>query len=169
MTRAKLTRVKRTNPRLLAIFVVAAITLAAVAAARAADAPEPRVEIIKPDGTYLAVIKVEIAANDASREIGLMYRKSLGANDGMLFVFKQPSHQGFWMKNTEIPLDMIFAGASGKIVGIVADATPYSEKLLSVAADSQYVLEVNGGFAKSHHIAAGDMMKFAGFDPHKAE
>lgn len=162
-------RVKRSNLRFLPILALATIAFAAIAAADAVRAGQPSVEITKPDGTYLAVIKAEIADNDASREIGLMYRKSLGANDGMLFVFKQPSHQTFWMKNTEIPLDMIFADASGKIVGIVADAKPYSEKLLSVNGDSQYVLEVNGGFAESHGIAAGDVMKFTGFKPRAAD
>ena len=161
--------VKRNPSRPLATVAFAAIVFAALAIASAARAEQPRVEITTPDGAYRAVVKVEIADNDASREIGLMYRKRLGGDDGMLFVFKQPSHQAFWMKNTEIPLDMIFADANGKIVGIVADATPYSEKILSVDADSQYVLEVNGGFAKSRRIAPGDTMKFAGFDPHAAQ
>jgi uncharacterized protein len=167
--RDKFTRVKLSNPRYLPTFTLALIVLSALATANPARAAEPRVEITKPDGTSLAVIKVEIANNDASREVGLMYRKSLGANDGMLFVFMQPAHQTFWMKNTEIPLDMIFADANGKIDGIVADATPYSEKLLSVNGDSQYVLEVSGGFTQKHGIAAGDIMKFSGFDPHATQ
>ena len=141
----------------------------AIAAAAAAHAGQPHVEIVKPDGTPIAAVAVEIANNEGAREVGLMYRKSLGANDGMLFVFKRPAHQTFWMKNTEIPLDMIFADASGKIIGIVADAEPYSEKVLSVSGDSQYVLEVNGGFARRHEIESGDAMRFAGFDPHSAQ
>lgn len=169
MMRDKLTRVKANNSRFLPAFILAIIAAGAIAAAGAARAAEPRVEITTPDGRTLAVINVEIANNDASREVGLMYRKSLGADDGMLFVFKRPAHQTFWMKNTEIPLDMIFAGADGRVIGIVADAAPYSEKLLSVNGDSQYVLEVNGGFAGKHEIAAGDILKFVGFVPRAAE
>jgi hypothetical protein len=164
-----LAHVKRNPSHPIPAIVPAIIAFTALAVASVARAEQPRVEITTPDGAYRAVLKVEIANNDASREIGLMYRKSLGENDGMLFIFKQPSHQAFWMKNTEIPLDMIFADANGKIVGIVADAAPYSEKILSVNADSQYVLEVSGGFAKHHEIAPGNTMKFAGFDPHAAQ
>ena len=83
----------------------------------------------------------------------------------MLFVFKQPQQLTFWMKNTEIPLDMIFAGADGTVAGIVANAEPFSERQLSVAGDSQYVLEVNGGFAQRHGIRSGDRLQFLGLTP----
>jgi uncharacterized membrane protein (UPF0127 family) len=164
-----LAHVKRKNSHSLASAALAIFVFAALAIANAAHAAQPSVGIVAPDGAYRAVVKIEIANNNASREIGLMYRKSLGGDNGMLFIFKQPSHQEFWMKNTEIPLDMIFADANGKIVGIVADATPYSEKILSVNGDSQYVLEVNGGFTRHHGIAPGDLMKFTGFTPRAAE
>jgi uncharacterized membrane protein (UPF0127 family) len=94
-----------------------------------------------------------------------MYRQHLGQEAGMLFVFKQPQHLAFWMKDTEIPLDMIFAGPDGTVAGIVADAEPFSERQLSVAGDSQYVLEVNGGFAERHRIKPGDRLQFLGLTP----
>jgi uncharacterized membrane protein (UPF0127 family) len=94
-----------------------------------------------------------------------MYRQRLGQDAGMLFVFKQPRHLVFWMKNTEIPLDMIFADADGRVAGIVANAEPFSEQPLSVAGDSQYVLEVNGGFARRHGIKPGDRMLFVDLTP----
>jgi len=81
----------------------------------------------------------------------------------MLFVFKQPQHLAFWMKNTEIPLDMIFAGADGIVAGIIVNAEPFSERQLSVAGNSQYVLEVNGGFVQRHGIKPGDRLQFVGF------
>jgi uncharacterized membrane protein (UPF0127 family) len=120
----------------------------------------PRVRISDANGAGKAVVSVEIADTAAARELGLMYRQQLGHDAGMLFVFKQPQPQTFWMKNTEIPLDMIFAGADGTVVGIIANAEPFSERPLSVAGDSQYVLEVNGGFTQHHGIKPGDRLRF---------
>ncbi|MHB8380992.1 MAG: DUF192 domain-containing protein, partial [Candidatus Binataceae bacterium] len=88
---------------------------------------------------------------------------------GMIFVFREPSRLSFWMKNTEIPLDMIFADAGGKIVGIGATAAPYTLAPRGVDADASYVLEVKGGFAARHHVVAGDKLVFSGFTPHASE
>ncbi|HXZ87352.1 MAG TPA: DUF192 domain-containing protein [Candidatus Binataceae bacterium] len=147
--------------QLLAIAAVAMLLLAH----RAARADQPAVEIAAPNGTPRAVVQVEIADSEGKREFGLMYRKHLDENAGMIFVFAQPKHLTFWMKNTEIRLDMIFAGPDGKINGIIENATPLSERTLSVDGDSQYVLEVNGGFCKRHGIKGGDTLKFEGFEP----
>ena len=95
-----------------------------------------------------------------------MYRDHMAEDSGMIFVFSAPDHLNFWMKNTEIPLDMIFADPRGRIVGIVTNAEPYTETPRGVDADSEYVLEVNGGFAARHHIAPGDRLVFDGFTPH---
>ncbi len=132
----------------------------------AACTPAPRIEIVAPDGHRRAAVKVEIADTPSARETGLMYRDRLSSDAGMIFVFKAPDQLSFWMKNTKIPLDMIFADGGGRVVGIVANAEPYSETPRGVGADSQYVLEVNGGFAASHHIEPGDRMVFIGFAPH---
>lgn len=125
----------------------------------------PRVRVLDANGMSKAVVSVEIADTDAARELGLMYRQHLAYNTGMLFVFKQPQHLTFWMKNTEIPLDMIFADADGRVTGIVADAQPFSERQLSVAGDSQFVLEVNAGFAQRHGIRPGDRLRFLDLSP----
>lgn len=130
-----------------------------------ARASQPAVAIVTPNGTRRAVVQVEIADSKGKREFGLMYREHLDENAGMIFVFGQPNHLTFWMKHTEIPLDMIFAGPDGRIIGIVENATPLSERMLSVDGDSQYVLEVNGGFCKRHGITVGDTLKFEGFVP----
>jgi uncharacterized protein len=113
----------------------------------------------------MAIVRVEIADTAAARELGLMYRQHLAEDGGMLFVFKQPQQLTFWMKNTEIPLDMIFADANGTVVGIIADAQPFSERQLSVDGNSQYVLEVNGGFAQRYGIKPGYRLQFLGFTP----
>jgi uncharacterized membrane protein (UPF0127 family) len=150
------------SSRIFAVVFAAATLMSSLVAC----ADEPRVAIVDRGGAYHAVVKVEIANTVSSREIGLMYRSHLDENAGMIFIFQEPQHLTFWMKNTEIPLDMIFADANGKIVGMVQNAMPFSEQMLAVNGNSLYVLEVNGGFAKRHAISAGDTMKFAGFVPH---
>ena len=125
----------------------------------------PRVAIMAPDGSTLATVKIEVADTPQSREMGLMYRDTLASDAGMLFVFPAPSNQVFWMKNTRIPLDMVFADSQRRVIGIVANAVPYSEARLSVPGDSQYVLEVNGGFCQRRGVKAGDRLEFLGFSP----
>jgi uncharacterized protein len=126
----------------------------------------PCVTIVAPDGKALASVSVEIADNNQKRELGLMYRSQLDNDKGMIFVFPHPDELQFWMKNTKIPLDMIFADPDGRVLGIVANAVPYSEQNVGVSGLSQYVLEVNGGYAAKHSITAGDRLEFTGFDPH---
>ena len=123
----------------------------------------PRVAILSADGKTLATVRVEVANTNATREVGLMYRKTLDADAGMIFVFKSPTNLKFWMHNTVLPLDMIFADASGRVIGIVANAEPFSDKILGVDGDSQYVLEVNGGFCARNGIKPGDRLDFSGF------
>ena len=142
-----------------------AIFLLLTAAALAACAQGPRVEIVAPDGAARATVSVEIADTQAARELGLMYRRHLDEHAGMIFVFAAPSHQRFWMKNTVIPLDMIFAGANGRIIGIVREAKPFTESIDAVEGDSQYVLEVNGGFCARYDVKPGDKLRFIGFRP----
>jgi uncharacterized protein len=126
-----------------------------------AQAPDgPRLTIVGPDNQARATVNLEVAQTEAQRERGLMYRQELPAEDGMLFIFKTPVHASFWMHNTQIPLDMIFAGPGRRIIGIISNAEPYSDMPLEVAGISKYVLEVNAGFAKRHGIKAGDRMKF---------
>ena len=81
----------------------------------------------------------------------------------MIFLFPSEEQQSFWMKNTPIPLDMIFINSGRKIVGIVEQTTPFSLDSRSVPAPSQFVLEINGGLAKRHGIGPGDMVRFDGF------
>lgn len=139
-----------------------------LASAVAACASGPRVVLDALNGSTLAVVDVEIADTASARELGLMYRKHLDENAGMIFLFPSSQRLTFWMKNTEIPLDMIFADARGRVVGIVANAEPFSERAVGPEADAEYVLEVNGGFARRHHIEPGDTMKFSGFSPSTA-
>ncbi len=127
---------------------------------------DPSIRIVAPDGSARAAVRVEIADTAAKREIGLMYRNHLDEDAGMIFAFAESAPRTFWMKNTEIPLDMIFADADAKVVGIVAEAAPYTETPRVVDAPAEYVLEVNGGFCARHHVAAGDRLMFLNFAPH---
>ncbi len=163
---------RKTSPKILrTVLLIApiavAITVMAVFAACAQE--QPKVAITGQDGRDLIVVNVEVAATNAKRELGLMYRRHLDEQAGMIFLFKQPQHLTFWMKNTLIPLDMIFAGSDGQIVGIVENAAPLSESIDAVDGDSQYVLEVNGGFCKRHGVVAGDRLRFIGFVPNASD
>jgi len=101
-------------------------------------------------------VPVEVARTEAERRHGLMYRKNLAADAGMLFVFPRSAHQRFWMKNTPTALDMVFIGEDRRIVGIVEDARPFSTEPRGVARMSRFVLEVHAGFARRHAIRVGN-------------
>ena len=104
-------------------------------------------------------VALEIVADDASRSRGLMYRNHLDEGHGMLFIFDDESDRSFWMKNTLIPLDMIFIGGDGKIVGIKANTTPLSLAPQSVGKASKWVIEVAGGYTGRAGIATGDKVE----------
>lgn len=108
------------------------------------------------------VVNVELALTEPDRQKGLMFRKKMPETAGMLFVFDADDVKTFWMKNTLIPLDMIFIDKSLKIVGIVENAEPQTLTPRYVATPSRYVLEVNGGFSKKQGLAAGDQVYFSG-------
>jgi uncharacterized membrane protein (UPF0127 family) len=144
---------------------VRALAVLVLLGAVAGCARDPEVALDAPNGAQRAAVRVELAQTPAKRELGLMYRNHMDENNGMLFVFPASERLRFWMKNTEIPLDMIFADSSGRIVGIVAKAEPYSQRPVGPDADAQYVLEVNGGFCARHGVRAGDRMRFVGFEP----
>jgi uncharacterized membrane protein (UPF0127 family) len=111
--------------------------------------------------------QVEIAANPEKREVGLMYRRELPPNRGMLFIFPAEKVNSFWMKNTPIPLDMIFISRERKIVGIVHDTVPFSLDGRSVTVPSQYVLEINGGLSRRYGFKAGDAVRFDDVAPER--
>jgi uncharacterized protein len=145
-------------------FAFALVLVALLGCARG-----PCVSIVGADGKPRAMVAVEVASTGPQREVGLMYRKHLDDNAGMIFVFPDAAPRNFWMHNTPIPLDMIFADANGVITGIVATAEPFSDKLLGVEGNSEYVLEVNAGFCAKNEIKPGDKMDFSGFAPHTSQ
>jgi uncharacterized membrane protein (UPF0127 family) len=123
--------------------------------------PTARVVVETSAGARPAVT-VEIARTEQQRMKGLMDRESLPADAGMLFIFDETSVQSFWMKNTLIPLDMLFIDDEGRIVGIVESAEPRTLTPRTVGKPSRYVLEVNGGWSRANGVRAGDRVRFEG-------
>lgn len=113
----------------------------------------PTISIATPWGD--AIIKVEIARTPAEIARGLMYRDHLPYDAGMLFLMGKDDVWSFYMRNTFIPLDMIFISRELTVVGVVPNAEPCTETLRSIHKPSSYVLEVNGGWAAAHQITAG--------------
>lgn len=103
--------------------------------------------------------RVEIADDDAERQHGLMYRTSLPDMHGMLFIFPQAKPQAFWMRNTYMPLDIIYIGADGAIVSIQANARPFDETALPSEGPAIGVLEIYGGKAAELGIKPGDRVR----------
>ncbi|HTP79974.1 MAG TPA: DUF192 domain-containing protein [Bacteroidota bacterium] len=104
---------------------------------------------------YLTSIDIEIADDDSKRETGLMGRPAMEEQQGMLFIFQEERSVDFWMKNTIIPLDMIFVDSRNVVVTIQRNTTPYSEQTYSSGVPVLYVIEVVAGFADRHQIVPG--------------
>ena len=120
----------------------------------------PKVHLSTPQGDV--VVDVEVVATPAQIERGLMFREHLPPDQGMLFLMKEEREWPFWMRNTLIPLDLIFIAGNMTIAGIVENAEPRTDTLRQVGKPSLYVLEVNGGFSAAHKIAEGAKVQFQG-------
>jgi len=108
----------------------------------------------------LKKINIEIADNPEKREQGLMYRKTMNESNGMLFIFEKSEPQNFWMKNTILPLDIIFINENKEIVTIQQNTIPFSEESIPSYKNSMFVLEVNAGFCGKFSIKEGDLISF---------
>ena len=104
--------------------------------------------------------RVEVARSDAEQEKGLMFRTAMGADEGMIFPMSPPRSAAFWMRNTVIPLDIIFIGSDRRILNIAANAVPYDERPLPSAGAAAGVLDLNGGRAAALGIGPGDRVEW---------
>jgi uncharacterized protein len=102
------------------------------------------------------ILDIYLARTPDERAQGLMYIRELGEFEGMLFPTSEPAMVSMWMKNTYIPLDMVFMRANGTVTSIAANTTPFSEDIVSSQQAVTGVLELNGGFAARHGVRAGD-------------
>ena len=123
----------------------------------------PKVFLSTPKGEV--AVNVEVVATEAKIERGLMYRRHLALDAGMLFFMGREKDHSFWMRNTLIPLDMIFITKDMTIAGIVENAEPQTEVLRKVGKPSLYVLEVNGGWTKSSGVFPGARVRFENVTP----
>lgn len=108
-------------------------------------------------------IDIEIADDEYQTQTGMMYRDSMEDNQGMLFVFLNAQHHSFYMKNTRIPLDIIYFGADKKIVSIQKNASPFDETSLPSNAPAQYVLEIKAGLSDIWKLEVGDWMEYSSY------
>lgn len=106
------------------------------------------------------VFQSEICDTDAERSRGMMHRTSMGEREGMIFLFPKETQLSFWMRNTLIPLDMIFIRADHTILGVVENAEPRTDSPRFIRGDSQFVLEVKGGTSAALGIQAGQTVNF---------
>ncbi len=134
----------------LAAFILTAPVTAQMAADR-------RLSIETSSGSH--GFDVEVMRTNAELERGLMFRRKLASDSGMLFDFKSPQNVSMWMKNTYLPLDMVFIGRDGRVVSVKEDAEPLSERIISSGGPVVGVLEVNAGTAKRIGVKVGDLVR----------
>lgn len=126
----------------------------------AVTAPQPTAKVYLSTPHGEAAVNVEVVATEAKIERGLMYRQNMPPDNGMLFLMGYEKDWAFWMRNTLIPLDMIFIKKDMTIGGIVENAEPKTETLRKVGVPTFYVLEVNGGWCKQHGVVAGAKVRY---------
>jgi len=112
------------------------------------------------DNAVIATINIEVADDDAEREQGLMYRDTMAENEGMLFLMETEDIQNFWMKNTILPLDIMYVDSERRIVSIHKNCKPYSLDQIVSAKPALYVVEVNAGYSGKYGIKVGDLISF---------
>jgi uncharacterized membrane protein (UPF0127 family) len=135
-------------------------------ASQQAPAGESQAMIHPVDPTQLVVatkggdksVTIEVANTEAEREAGLMYRQDMADDHGMLFVFEMQKQVGFWMRNTPMPLDLIFVGQDGKI-RVVKHGEPFSDAVISPGVPVRFVLELKAGIAAKNGIEYGDLLR----------
>ncbi|MBU1099183.1 MAG: DUF192 domain-containing protein [Bacteroidetes bacterium] len=108
------------------------------------------------EGEFISKIDIELADDEESRSTGMMYRAKMDENQGMFFIFPYENFQSFWMRNTILPLDIMFVNSKLEIVTIHKNAKPFDENSYPSTSIAQYVVEVNGGYSDKVGIKEGD-------------
>jgi uncharacterized membrane protein (UPF0127 family) len=143
--------------RMMALVLAVAVAPAAARAQSAVVFPRSRAEIVTRAGARHG-LSIELASSPDQLTQGLMYRRNLAADAGMLFDFGMVKPVSMWMRNTLIPLDMLFLAADGRVVGIHQRAVPGSLEVISAPEPVRGVLEVNGGTVQRLGLAVGDQV-----------
>ena len=129
-----------------------------------AAAPVPAARVIVHGSTGPSTVAVEVVKSPGMIQRGLMYRKFLAPDAGMLFLMPDEDDHYFWMKNTLIPLDIIFIKADATVAGVLENMQPHDTRSKGVGVPSVYVLEVNAGWAKAHGVGPGTRITFEGVE-----
>jgi len=147
-----------------AVVIIAVVGAALAAGQNALPLAEFKHSVaVLETGSGRYPITVEIAETPEQRALGLQYRQTLAEDAGMLFDFRQSQLVAMWMKNTLIPLDMIFLDDAGQIIAIAHNTTPLSLQTLSSPRPARAVLEVNGGLSERYRLQPGDAVCHAIF------
>lgn len=147
--------------RLIACILFATLLPAIASASEASQ--EHRLGIVTVSGTH--EFSVEVMRSRDELEKGLMFRRQMGADSGMLFDFGTPQAVSMWMKNTYLPLDMVFVGRDGRVVSVKEGAVPMSEEVISSGGLVTGVIEINAGTAKRIGVRPGDRVLHPMFGP----
>lgn len=147
-------------PPVFGALLPALFLFMAIVGARA-EASLERLAIVTSTGTY--EFRVEVADKPSERAKGLMYRKSMPEDQGMLFDFHVEGPVMMWMKNTYLPLDMIFVSRQGVVTKVAANTVPMSEEVISSAGPACAVIELNAGTAEKIGLKAGDQIRHPAF------
>lgn len=161
MTETTTTHGRKSPMNAIAAFVVACIVIAFIAVSCWGNAPSaPQFKsgnlLIERGAQPIEKISVEIAKTPNEMEYGLMFRKTMADDHGMIFLFPYPQRIQMWMKNTFLPLDMVFFDETQKIVAIAANAHPQDESIIDPGMNAKYVLEINAGLATKWGLQKGD-------------
>jgi len=142
--------------------LIAILTLCA-SAAQASETCSPDAVDLRGDWGQ-AHFSVEVADDAQEQQKGLMFREKMSASAGMLFVYERPHTARFWMKNTLIPLDMIFLDKTGRVTRIAENAKPLDETPIDGGDNVLMILEINGGMARGLGITVGSELRHPAFD-----
>jgi uncharacterized membrane protein (UPF0127 family) len=123
----------------------------------------------QPNGDTLHTIAIEIADSDPERRRGLMRQQSLGFDRGMLFIFDEVNDGGMWMKNTPLPLDIMFVAPDSQVINIVRRTTPFSEENIEPAAPRKFAVEVRAGFADRFDLTDSTRVRWTRTTPRSNE
>jgi len=143
---------------IISIFTYFALQGPSIADGRAMILPVEQAPLVVATAKGEQPFRIEIADDDKERSAGLMFREEMPDDHGMLFVFDQTREVGFWMKNTPMPLDLVFIGQDGKIKAI-RRGEPFSEALIAPDEPVRFVLELKAGTAEKAGIADGDVVR----------
>ncbi|HSP13015.1 MAG TPA: DUF192 domain-containing protein [Salegentibacter sp.] len=125
---------------------------------------EGELSLIKAEGDTIKKIDIEIADSQYEHETGLMYRDSMEDSQGMLFIYEDAAPRAFYMKNTYIPLDIIYYSSDSTAISFYENAKPMDETSLPSGEPAQFILEINGGLIEEWNIEVGDKIYFERID-----